>query len=310
MTFALPADLAPFVVEKGSVAVDGVSLTVAGRDADRFSVAAHPPHPRRHHPRRPRRRRRRSISRSTCSPSTSTRRSPPAACGARSRRPSDGAEAPAGGRRETSVTAGLRWRRELRGDPARRRSVDAAAGAGPILDSLHAPRLAAAAGAVDRPRRRRPRLRRRRAGRRIDGALPALPAELRSTTSSTCRRCPAALRGRAAGAGPPAPRRGHPGPPPGAARRRSPVESARSGDARRHRRGGRDGGLRPAAGPGRRRRGPPGAGAGGRRRRPGAAAVWPLVARSRRRSADAGERACAAARRGGARRRCSRSACI
>ena len=42
MTFALPADLAPFVVEKGSVAVDGVSLTVAGRGADRFSVALIP----------------------------------------------------------------------------------------------------------------------------------------------------------------------------------------------------------------------------------------------------------------------------
>ena len=42
MTFALPADLAPFVVEKGSVAVDGVSLTVVGRGDDRFSAALIP----------------------------------------------------------------------------------------------------------------------------------------------------------------------------------------------------------------------------------------------------------------------------
>jgi riboflavin synthase len=42
MSFALPPALAPFVVEKGSVAVDGVSLTVAGRGADRFSVALIP----------------------------------------------------------------------------------------------------------------------------------------------------------------------------------------------------------------------------------------------------------------------------
>ena len=42
MSFALPAELAPFIVEKGSVAVDGVSLTVAGRSAGRFSVALIP----------------------------------------------------------------------------------------------------------------------------------------------------------------------------------------------------------------------------------------------------------------------------
>lgn len=39
---ALPAELSPYVVEKGSVALDGVSLTVAGRTADAFSVALIP----------------------------------------------------------------------------------------------------------------------------------------------------------------------------------------------------------------------------------------------------------------------------
>jgi len=38
----LPAELAPFVVEKGSIALDGVSLTVAGLAADRFTVALIP----------------------------------------------------------------------------------------------------------------------------------------------------------------------------------------------------------------------------------------------------------------------------
>ena len=38
----LPADLLRYVVEKGSVAVDGCSLTVAGVDADRFRVAVIP----------------------------------------------------------------------------------------------------------------------------------------------------------------------------------------------------------------------------------------------------------------------------
>ncbi|ALG11645.1 riboflavin synthase [Kibdelosporangium phytohabitans] len=41
-TFDLPADLAKYVVEKGSIAVDGVSLTVASVRADRFSVALIP----------------------------------------------------------------------------------------------------------------------------------------------------------------------------------------------------------------------------------------------------------------------------
>lgn len=37
-----PADLLRYVVEKGSIAVDGVSLTVAGRSADAFTVALIP----------------------------------------------------------------------------------------------------------------------------------------------------------------------------------------------------------------------------------------------------------------------------
>ena len=41
-TFALPANLARYVVEKGSIAVDGVSLTVAAIGEDRFSVALIP----------------------------------------------------------------------------------------------------------------------------------------------------------------------------------------------------------------------------------------------------------------------------
>ena len=36
--FSLPADLAGYVASKGSVALDGVSLTVNGVDADRFDV--------------------------------------------------------------------------------------------------------------------------------------------------------------------------------------------------------------------------------------------------------------------------------
>lgn len=38
VTVAFPADLARHVVTKGSVAVDGISLTVAGLEADRFTV--------------------------------------------------------------------------------------------------------------------------------------------------------------------------------------------------------------------------------------------------------------------------------
>ena len=44
MTFRLPAKLHEFVVEKGSIAVDGVSLTVAGLNdrAGTFTVALVP----------------------------------------------------------------------------------------------------------------------------------------------------------------------------------------------------------------------------------------------------------------------------
>ena len=38
MTVSFPSRLAPFLVEKGSIAVDGISLTVARLDADRFEV--------------------------------------------------------------------------------------------------------------------------------------------------------------------------------------------------------------------------------------------------------------------------------
>ena len=40
--FALPPELAPYVVEKGSIAVDGISLTVAALDRDSFEVAVIP----------------------------------------------------------------------------------------------------------------------------------------------------------------------------------------------------------------------------------------------------------------------------
>jgi riboflavin synthase len=42
LAFALPAALAPFLVEKGSVTVDGVSLTVASLSDDRFEVTLIP----------------------------------------------------------------------------------------------------------------------------------------------------------------------------------------------------------------------------------------------------------------------------
>jgi riboflavin synthase len=42
LAFALPPALAPYLVEKGSVTVDGVSLTVAGLAPDRFEVALLP----------------------------------------------------------------------------------------------------------------------------------------------------------------------------------------------------------------------------------------------------------------------------
>jgi len=42
LTFALPAPLAPYVATKGSVALDGVSLTVAEAGADTFTVCLVP----------------------------------------------------------------------------------------------------------------------------------------------------------------------------------------------------------------------------------------------------------------------------
>ncbi|MCB1054729.1 MAG: riboflavin synthase [Acidobacteria bacterium] len=42
LVFSLPEDLDPYLVEKGSVTLDGVSLTVARRWPDRFSVALIP----------------------------------------------------------------------------------------------------------------------------------------------------------------------------------------------------------------------------------------------------------------------------
>ena len=38
LTVSFPLPLAPLLVHKGSIAVDGISLTVAGLDADRFDV--------------------------------------------------------------------------------------------------------------------------------------------------------------------------------------------------------------------------------------------------------------------------------
>jgi riboflavin synthase len=42
LRFSAPADLLRYVVEKGSITVDGVSLTVAGVETDGFSVAVIP----------------------------------------------------------------------------------------------------------------------------------------------------------------------------------------------------------------------------------------------------------------------------
>ncbi|HEX4960009.1 MAG TPA: riboflavin synthase [Thermoanaerobaculia bacterium] len=42
LAFSIPEDLAPFLVEKGSVTVDGVSLTVSALRSDRFEVALIP----------------------------------------------------------------------------------------------------------------------------------------------------------------------------------------------------------------------------------------------------------------------------
>jgi riboflavin synthase len=42
VTFAMPADLAPYLVDKGSITVDGVSLTVVEAGTDRFTVSLIP----------------------------------------------------------------------------------------------------------------------------------------------------------------------------------------------------------------------------------------------------------------------------
>jgi riboflavin synthase len=42
LTVAFPGELAPYLVHKGSIAVDGISLTVAGLGADRFDVQVIP----------------------------------------------------------------------------------------------------------------------------------------------------------------------------------------------------------------------------------------------------------------------------
>jgi riboflavin synthase len=42
LAFAIPPDLAPYLVEKGSITVDGVSLTVSALATDRFEVALIP----------------------------------------------------------------------------------------------------------------------------------------------------------------------------------------------------------------------------------------------------------------------------
>ena len=42
MTVKFPAELAPLIVRKGSVAVNGISLTVAGVDEKRFDVQVIP----------------------------------------------------------------------------------------------------------------------------------------------------------------------------------------------------------------------------------------------------------------------------
>ena len=49
MTFATPADVERYLVEAGSVAVDGVSLTVASVHEGEFSVSLGPDHALRDH---------------------------------------------------------------------------------------------------------------------------------------------------------------------------------------------------------------------------------------------------------------------
>jgi riboflavin synthase len=42
LTIGFPPELAPYIVHKGSIAVDGISLTVAGLGADRFDIMVIP----------------------------------------------------------------------------------------------------------------------------------------------------------------------------------------------------------------------------------------------------------------------------
>jgi riboflavin synthase len=42
LTVSFPAELAPYIVHKGSIAVDGISLTVAGLSHDRFQIMVVP----------------------------------------------------------------------------------------------------------------------------------------------------------------------------------------------------------------------------------------------------------------------------
>jgi riboflavin synthase len=42
LTIGYPSELAPYIVHKGSIAVDGISLTVAGLGADRFDIMVIP----------------------------------------------------------------------------------------------------------------------------------------------------------------------------------------------------------------------------------------------------------------------------
>ena len=65
MRVALPADLGRYVVEKGSITVDGVSLTVVDADRDWFAVSLIPTTLGAHHARDARPSATRSTSRST-----------------------------------------------------------------------------------------------------------------------------------------------------------------------------------------------------------------------------------------------------
>jgi riboflavin synthase len=42
LTFSFSSELAPYIVRKGSIAVDGISLTVAALEADRFDAQVVP----------------------------------------------------------------------------------------------------------------------------------------------------------------------------------------------------------------------------------------------------------------------------